>query len=133
MGSREEKGKFIFKDQSLTSAVLGDGGIYSSIEDLFKWDQALYAEKLVKSETLQQAYTRGILNDGQGIDYGFGWRLDDYRGRARAQHTGSTSGFRNVIQRYPEDKFTVIILTNRAEPEVEELANQLTDLFLTGE
>lgn len=130
MGYREENGAFAFKDQSLTSAVLGDGGIYSSIEDLFKWDQALYSERLVKRETLQQAFSKGVLNDGQTIDYGFGWRIGDYRGHARVQHIGSTSGFRNVIQRYPEDKFTVIILTNRAEPEVAELANQLTDLFL---
>lgn len=130
MGYREENGAFVFKDQSLTSAVLGDGGIYSSIEDLFKWDQALYLEKLVKSETLQRAFTKGVLNDGRTIDYGFGWRIDEYRGHMRAQHTGSTSGFRNVIQRYPGDKFTVIILTNRAEPEVEGLADQLTDLFL---
>lgn len=130
MGYREENGAFVFKDQSLTSAVLGDGGIYSSIEDLFKWDQALYSERLVKRETLQQAFSKGVLNDGQTIDYGFGWRLGDYRGHARMQHTGSTSGFRNVIQRYPEDKFAVIILTNRAEPDVEELANQLTELFL---
>ncbi len=130
LGYRMEQDKFIFKDQSLTSAVLGDGGIYSSVEDLFKWDQALYTELLVKSESLQQAFTPAVLLDGTITDYGFGWRSDEYRGRKRMHHTGSTSGFRNVIQRYPDDKFTVIILTNRAEPEVTPLAEKLVDWFL---
>jgi CubicO group peptidase (beta-lactamase class C family) len=130
MGYREEEGEFIFKDQSLTSAVLGDGGIYSSVEDLYKWDQALYTDRLVKIETLQQALTPAALNDGTVTDYGFGWRLDEYRGHRRMHRTGSTSGFQNIIQRYPDDKFTVIILTNRAEPEVAPLADRLTDLFL---
>ncbi len=123
---------FVFKDQSLTSAVLGDGGIYTSIEDLYKWDQALYTDKLVKNETLAQAFEPGVLSNGVAFDYGFGWRIDEYKGLFRIHHTGSTSGFRNVIQRYPDEKFTVIILTNRAEPDVENLAEMLTDLFLTG-
>jgi CubicO group peptidase (beta-lactamase class C family) len=130
MGYKQEGGRFIFSDQSLTSAVLGDGGIYASVEDLFTWDQALYTEKLIKKETLAAAFSTGVLTDGKVLDYGFGWRIDEYHGQPRVWHTGSTSGFRNVIQRYPEAKFTVIILTNRAEPEVAPLADKLTDLFL---
>lgn len=129
-GYREERGRFLLNDQSLTSAVLGDGGIYSSAEDLFKWDQALYTEKLARKETLQQAFTPARLADGTGTGYGFGWWIDEYRGRKRMHHYGSTSGFRNIIQRFPEDHFTVIILTNRAEPEVTPLAERLTDRFL---
>ena len=52
-GYANENGKLVLKDQSLTSAVLGDGGIYSSIDDLFKWDQALYTDKLVSFATLE--------------------------------------------------------------------------------
>jgi CubicO group peptidase (beta-lactamase class C family) len=130
MGYRQEGGQFIFSDQSLTSAVLGDGGIYSSVEDLFKWDQALYTEKLVKKETLAAAFTPSVLANGKSLDHGFGWRLDQYRGYRRLFHTGSTCGFRNVIQRYPDANFSVIILTNRAEPDVAPLADKLTDLFL---
>lgn len=130
MGYRQEGGQFIFSDQSVTSAVLGDGGIYSSAEDLLKWDQALYTEKLVKKETLAAAFTPGVLSDGKPLDYGFGWRLDQFNGHRRLTHTGSTSGFRNVIQRYPDDNFTVIILTNRAGPEVTPLADKLAEMFL---
>lgn len=130
MGYRVENGSAIFSDQSLTSAVLGDGGIYSSVEDLFKWDRILYTNQLVSAATLAQAFTPGTLNDGTKTTYGFGWFVEEYRGHQRVRHSGSTCGFRNELQRYPEDKLTVIILTNRAEPEVVELANQVADVFL---
>ena len=129
LGYRQEGGQFIFADQSVTSAVLGDGGIYSSVEDLLKWDRALYTEKLVKQEALVAAFAPGVLLDGKALEYGFGWRLDQFNGHRRVMHTGSTSGFRNVIQRYPDDNFTVIILTNRAAPEVAPLAEKLAELF----
>ena len=114
---------FEFADQSSTSAVLGDGGIYSSLDDLMKWDQALYSDTLVSFGMLQKAFTPGLES------YGFGWSIDDHNGHLRYSHTGSTSGFRNVIQRFPDDKLTIIILTNRNEPGVEDLANELAELY----
>jgi len=113
-----------FTDQSLTSAVLGDGGIYSSITDLRKWDASLTAGGLVSAELLAQAYTPGLEN------YGFGWRIEEVDGHLRHSHTGSTSGFRNIIQRFPDDDLTVIILTNRNGPVVEPLANEVAQRFL---
>jgi len=115
-----------FSDQSLTSAILGDGGIYSSIEDLYKWDQTLYTNKLVRGETLSLAFTPNL------EIYGFGWRIDEYERHWRVHHTGSTCGFRTVIQRFPNDQFTVIILTNRRDPDVAPLAEKLVDLYLIG-
>lgn len=130
MGYRVEGEKIVFSDQSQTSAVLGDGGIYSSIEDLSQWEQALYTNKLVSTATLTQAFTPGMRSDGTKLEYGFGWFLDEYRGHQRMRHSGSTCGFRNELQLYPESKSAVIILTNRAEPEVETLAHKLADMFL---
>ncbi len=121
---------FVFRDQSPTSAVLGDGGIYSSVRDLFLWDQALYTERLVSRSTLEGTLTPGVLSDGTSTSYGHGWRLDTYRGRRRMHHTGSTCGFSTVIQRYPDERFTVIVLTNRNEPSLLPIADRLTDLFL---
>lgn len=114
-------------DQSAYSAVLGDGGIYSNLEDLMKWDAALYTEKILSKESLQAAFSPFKEN------YGFGWRIDKYKGHLRTHHTGSTSGFRNVIRRFPDDKFTVIILSNRKEPGVGPLADALVDMYLLGE
>ncbi len=122
-GYSVESNGFAFADQSLTSAVLGDGGIYSSLDDLMKWDQALYTDSLVSFEMLQQAFTPGLES------YGFGWRIEEPNGHLRFSHTGSTSGFRNVIQRYPDDQLTIITLTNRNSPVVEPLADELAELF----
>jgi CubicO group peptidase (beta-lactamase class C family) len=130
MGYAVDNDKFVFKDQSLTSAVLGDGGIYSSITDLFKWDQVLYTDKLISTKTLNQAFSKGQLKNGENIDYGFGWHLMDYKGHSIVYHTGSTCGFRNVIFRIPKQKFTVIILTNRDEPDIRNLAEKITDFYL---
>ncbi len=113
-----------FTDQSPTSAVLGDGGIYSSIAELYKWDQALYGQQLVSAGLLQQAFTPALKN------YGFGWRIDSYQGLLRMHHTGGTRGFRTVIQRFPENGFSVIILSNRNNSEVAPLADKLADLYL---
>ncbi len=114
----------LFTDQSTYSAVLGDGGIYSSVTDLFKWDQALYGNRVLSFRMQRYAFTPQLEH------YGCGWRIDRYREHRRIHHTGSTSGFRNVIQRFPDDHFTVIILTNRNAPGVAPLAEKLVDLYL---
>ncbi|MFZ5517294.1 MAG: serine hydrolase domain-containing protein [Candidatus Zhuqueibacterota bacterium] len=129
-GYAAEDGVLVPRDQSLTSAVLGDGGIYSSVVDLFKWDQVLYTEKLVTSESLQRAFTPGSLQNGEKLEYGFGWRIDEYKGHRRVHHTGGTCGFATIIQRYPDDHFSIIILTNRAEPALNQTADALADLYL---
>lgn len=129
--SLDEK-SFIRTDQSMTSSVLGDGGIYSSTEDLFKWDQSLYTTKLVNSTTLDQAFTPNILPDGKNSEYGFGWRIGTYRETRCLHHSGSTIGFRNEIQRYPEKRFSVIVLTNRDGGDPAALAYRIADICLFG-
>lgn len=111
-------------DQSLYSAVLGDGGIYSSLDDLTRWDAALYRDDLISPESKQSMWTPGLEN------YGFGWRIDRFHGHLRHHHSGSTSGFRNYLQRFPEERLTVIVLTNRAEPDVDRLGERVAQLFL---
>ena len=117
-------------DQSPTSAVLGDGGIYSSVEDLYRWDQALYGTRLVSAETLRQAFTPGVLADGQKTSYGFGWELGEYRGVRTVRHGGSTIGFRTCILRMPDRRFSVIVLTNRNGGDPGKLAERIADLYL---
>ncbi len=125
-----ENGKLVPKDQSLTSAVLGDGGIYSSVIDLFKWDQALYTDTLVSLKALKLAFTPDTLLDGTPTNYGFGWRIDQFEGHFRVHHTGQTCGFSTIIQRYPEEKLSIIILTNRNLPMLNNVADNIARLFL---
>jgi CubicO group peptidase (beta-lactamase class C family) len=100
-------------DQSVTSTVLGDGGIYSSVRDLVAWDRALDNQKLVDARLQQLAWTPALLDDGTKTHYGFGWFIErDPRG-TRLYHRGDTTGFSHFIVKYPEQKTTLIILTNR--------------------
>ena len=74
------------------------------------------------------------LHPGKPVSYGFGWFLDPYQGRQRMWHTGSTMGFRTVIERFtPADGLTVIILCNRTDLEPEKLALQVADIFLSAQ
>jgi CubicO group peptidase (beta-lactamase class C family) len=116
-------------DQNLTSSVLGDGGIYSSVSDLVKWDQALYTPKLVSRKTLNLAFTPSSKTDEPGVAYGFGWMFGDYRGVKEIWHSGNTRGFTTRVARFPEKRFTVIILTNRNEANLKPLPHKLFDLY----
>ena len=116
----------------MTSATLGDGGIYTNVDDLVRWDQALYGETLVDAATLQLATTPPVLPAGAETQYGFGWFVDTYRNERRWRHTGETSGFRNAIQRFPDRRFTVIVLTNRNGGEPAVIAERIADALLFG-
>lgn len=120
-------------DQSITSAVLGDGGIYSSLNDLYKWDQTLYTGKLIDKKYLDESWTKGTTTYGVEFPYGYGWRLENYHGNKVVYHTGSTRGFRNIIYRVPEKNFTIVILTNRdsgSEFSTLEFAHQIISIYL---
>ena len=134
-------------DQSPTSATLGDGRIYSNLEDLAKWDDALRNHTLLNEKEFQAALTPVKLTDGseahwpkepddnnlhpgKPVSYGFGWFLDPYQGHSRMWHTGGTMGFRTVIERFTEgDGLTVIVLCNRNDLEPEKLALQVADIL----
>ncbi|MCP3145357.1 serine hydrolase domain-containing protein [Pyxidicoccus xibeiensis] len=123
---------FLPRDQSPTSAVLGDGGIYTSVVDLAAWDWALDTHALVGAQAQRLAWTPVTLPDGTTGRYGFGWFVDDDGGRRRLSHHGETCGFTNAILKYPDQRLTVIVLTNRAGGEPWRLAQQVADLWLGG-
>lgn len=106
-------------DQSLTSAVLGDGGVYSSIDDLEKWDAALYDDRFA------ELFVPRTKTDDPNVQYGYGWRITG----DSVWHSGETIGFRNVIVRYPKWRLTVVLLTNRNDPEPYPLALQIAERF----
>ncbi len=123
-------GTFVQTDQSVTSATLGDGGIYTNIDDMTRWDQALERNTLVDSATMRLATTPPQLPAGATTEYGFGWFIDRYRGERRWRHTGETSGFRNAILRFPERRLTIVILTNRSSGEPQAIAERIADRVL---
>jgi CubicO group peptidase (beta-lactamase class C family) len=124
-------------DQSPTSAVLGDGGIYSSLDDLAHWDRALREHTLLTEAEMRPALTpvrptdgAPRFDDGPALSYGFGWFLDPYQGHNRMSHDGNTIGFRTTIQRFPDDQLTIIVLANRADVNPADLALKVADLYL---
>ena len=106
-------GAVVPSDQSTTSAVLGDGGVYSSLRDMLAWDRALDARTILHEDELRQAWSPMVLTDGTVSRYGFGWFVDREDGTLRLSHHGETSGFTNFILKYPERRLTVLVLTNR--------------------
>ncbi len=93
--------------------VLGDKGIYSTVEDLYKWDQALYTQQLVKQETLAEAFTGNGQVSKKTEDYGFGWRIRQVdSGDTVVYHGGLWHGYNTYFLRNPKDRSTVIVLSN---------------------
>jgi len=148
-GHSKENDTFKETDQSSTSATLGDGGIYSNLEDLAKWDDALWNHTLLSEKEMKPTLTLVKLNDssephwprepnddnlhpGKPVSYGFGWFLDPYNGHRRMWHTGSTMGFRTVIERFLSDHLTVIILSNRTDLDPEKLSLQVADVLFSA-
>jgi len=138
-GHTRVSGRWQIKDQSLASATRGDGRIYSSVEDLIKWDQAWRDESLLTNDEKKLALTpvkvRGkgpVGPDGRPAAYGFGWFLNPWEGHPRAWHYGETTGFRTTIQRFYEDGLTVIILANRDDLNPSSLALRLARSFLSS-
>lgn len=117
-------------DQSMTSAVLGDGGIYSSVRDWLQWDRALNGHTLLDSLAQEEAFMPATLLDRSRTKYGYGWMIEDYRGLRAVAHSGGTMGFTHFMVRFPEDQFTVVVLTNRDQTSVVSLVFRIVDLYL---
>lgn len=142
-GHTKEPTGFRETDQSATSATLGDGGVYSCLEDLAKWDEALRANTLLSKAEMAPALTPASLTDGtpplwpkgeqggdnlfpgQPVAYGFGWFLDPWRGRPRTWHHGETMGFRSIVERFPADGVSVVVLANRGDIDLKSLALEI--------
>lgn len=90
----------------------GDGGMFSTVLDLYKWDQALYDEKLVPHIMLSEAFSGMKLNDGTYTDYGYGWRLISDSSASAVTHSGALNGFRTLIYRDLTNQHSIILLSN---------------------
>lgn len=124
-----DKMGFVLSDFHYQNGMYGDGGIYSTIEDMFKWDQALYTEKLVSSAALKEAFTPAKLNNGKSIDYGFGWSIIETEDGKVVAHGGGWLGFRAFILRDLESKNTIIQLCNMPGISKGDLAFTIYDIL----
>ncbi len=101
------------KQVNTITGTFGDGGVFSCSSDMWKWENALKTEQLVKKSTMEAAFTSGLLNDGQAAGYGFGWFVSrDAAGRKQVAHTGGWPGHRNAFIRYPDQDISILVLRN---------------------
>jgi CubicO group peptidase (beta-lactamase class C family) len=107
-GSSWREDKIVYTD-----GVLGDKGIYSTVRDMYKWDQALYAGKFIKPEILGLAFTPQSFERQGNKNYGLGWRVQDQPDGTRLiYHNGWWHSYNSVFNRKISDKTSVIILSN---------------------
>ncbi|HEX8162445.1 MAG TPA: serine hydrolase domain-containing protein [Pyrinomonadaceae bacterium] len=111
----------------------GSGGLFTTVEDLARWDQNFYDGKVGGPAAVEQMLTPGVLNDGTKLDYAFGLNVGPpYKGLKTVFHNGSRAGYRGILQRFPEQHFSVALLCNvriASDP----LAARVADIYLAGE
>jgi CubicO group peptidase (beta-lactamase class C family) len=124
-----EHGNFLV-DWSTTYAVVGGGGLMTTVDDLLKWDESFYSNRLGKGTLLKELETPGTLNDGKRTAYGMGLIVGNYRGLPIMEHNGALFGYRADVLRFPEQKFTVISLCNVSNADPELRSREVADVYL---
>jgi CubicO group peptidase (beta-lactamase class C family) len=120
--------------------IYGEDDVVSTVNDLYKWDQALYTERLVRRSMLEMAFTPGRTNNGKEIkapfldrrptSYGFGWFIGSLDGNQTIEHGGAWSGYRTYILRVPSRRVTAIVLTNSSNDEASEIAQGMVEITI---
>lgn len=109
------------------STLYSAGALYSTVEDLYRWDQSFYTEKLLPRALIEEMYTP--TDTGEGYGSGYGWKIKHIDGHLVAFHTGTFSGARNYIARFPNERMTIIILCNRESFEHQAMGDALAHVI----
>ena len=112
--------------------LVGSGGVYSSIEDLFLWDQNFYNNKLGKGgqSIIDKMHEEGLLNNGESSGYAFALNNGTYKGLKTVSHGGALAGYRAQLMRFPDEAFSVIVLSNRGDANPTAKSFQIADILL---
>jgi len=122
VGYAREKGELHNAERPDPSIPYSAGAVFSTVEDLLKWDEALYDERIIKRATQDRMFT-SYKERGEG--YGYGWFLTSEEGRQKQYHEGSTFGFASFIARYPNDHLLIVVLSNQEGTDVKSIADTL--------
>ena len=113
--------------------LVGGGGVLTTVEDLYLWDQNFYEPKVGNKELIKLMTTPGTLNSGEKVDYGFGLFHNEYKGLPVIKHSGNMFGYRAQIVSFPEQRFTVIALCNNMAILPHMIIEKLADIYLEGQ
>jgi CubicO group peptidase (beta-lactamase class C family) len=111
-GYTKSEGKILNATFISMSQPYAAGSILSTVEDLFKWQHALITNKLVRKESLEKAFTRYKLSNGQEVNYGYGFRMGFIQGSPSIWHGGLISGFFSMAMYLPKEEVFVTVLSN---------------------
>ena len=110
--------------------MIGDGGIFTTINDMKKWDDAYYDYSILSEEFWSMMTQKGILNNGDTLSYASGLRIETYKGQKTIVHGGGFVGFRSSFVRFPEQKFSVVIFSNRRDANLSKMSMEVAEIFL---
>ena len=119
-----------YKHAVNNTTALGSSSLYSTVEDLAKWILNFEDTRIGEQIVIEQMHQRGVLNNGEQIDYAFGLNIGEYRGLKTVGHSGSWRGFRSHLMRFPDQRFGVVILCNLDTFNPLSLAEKVADLYL---
>jgi CubicO group peptidase (beta-lactamase class C family) len=127
-----DENHWVLDDESPLNRIHGSGSVSSTVEDMARYDKALFGGKLVRDSSLAEMLKPGKLANGQAIPYGFGWEIDrdEENGLLYDGHSGAWMGFGSYYLHYPEAKLSVIVLANSSETDAEALAFETAAVFL---
>ncbi len=108
----------------------GDGAVFTTVEDLLRWDNHFYEPEVGGQELIDALLRRGALNDGEPIDYALGLYYDEHKGRELVAHGGSWGGYRANLIRVPSERVSVAVLCNAGNDSIDGLALQVLDIVL---
>ncbi len=118
----------------LNNGTVGPAGVLTTVDDLLLWDRNFYNNKLAGGQRwIDLLLTADALNDGTKIRYAFGLLNYTYKGLNAVGHDGGFFGFKTSMNRFPDQRFTVICLCNSRNAPMDTLADQVTDIYLANE
>ena len=106
-GKELKNGEYVSPTQPFAAGML-----VSTVNDLMKWDASLARQTLLDEPSLERMWKATLLNSSEEAGYGFGWETSKVNGHRRVSHGGGIPGFSTELSRFPDDKLTVIVLTN---------------------
>lgn len=121
-----------FSNAVLSYANMGATSLFTTSEDLAKWELNLDRGTVGGPDVLRQVHERGVLNDGDTLAYAFGLGVDEYRGLRRVGHSGGDAGFRTYVARFPDQDFAVVVLSNLGSFNPAARAMEIADAYLEG-
>jgi CubicO group peptidase (beta-lactamase class C family) len=112
--------------------TVGSGSVYTTVEDLARWDESFYTGQLGGDDLLRLVQTPGKFNNGTvgPMNYAFGLMVDTWRGLRRVHHGGALAGFRSEIMRFPDQHFSALVMCNLAQVNPQALAERIAEVYL---